>query len=364
MFLASFFPENAGFHWRVTKWAEELRQKGFSVDIKHVFNKDEFECLRRQGSVIRFQTRSLWKKLRHVLTSQQYDLVVVRRTLLLYNEYGNLFYEKLLLKIHPSAILDFDDDMLIREEKPRKKTLYGTLLGENHNKFYASLKLYRKFIVGSNYLQKIPLKVNPSISESDIAVVPTCVGYGGYAPKDYSEHAGKITFGWIGGNGNQYYLDRLIEPLNKIYSRTRIELLIISGKPYVAEEAEFPIRFLEWSLSTEVEHLKQIDIGLMPLDDNPRTRGKCGFKLIQYGGMGIVSIASAVGANNEIIQEGQTGWLVSDESQWYDVLLKAIQSENEFPEIGKQARNRVMEHYSFEGNRTKFISFINSTFSS
>ena len=50
-------------------------------------------------------------------------------------------------------------------------------------------------------------------------------------------------------------------------------------------------------------------IGIMPLPDNDFTRGKGGFKLIQYMSTAMPVIASAVGFNKQIVTK-DFGYLV------------------------------------------------------
>ena len=51
-------------------------------------------------------------------------MVIVRREILLYNDYGNLFFEKWMRKVHKNLLLDVDDD-----DKPDKNKLLGRCLG-------------------------------------------------------------------------------------------------------------------------------------------------------------------------------------------------------------------------------------------
>lgn len=153
LYFSAFFPDNAGYHWRVKKWAEILEKEGYSVDVVCAINKEEFYDLLNKDHP-RFLRTYLKRRFWQIVRSRECETVIVRRELLLYNDYGNLFLEKLLLKIHPNAILDFDDDISAAKNQPRKVTnLYGRLLQEHGNKFNESLRIYQRFIVVSDYLK-------------------------------------------------------------------------------------------------------------------------------------------------------------------------------------------------------------------
>ena len=63
----------------------------------------------------------------------------------------------------------------------------------------------------------------------------------------------------------------------------------------------------------------------MPLPDSPWTRGKCGYKLIQYMACAKPVVASAVGANLNIVKEGQNGFLAENFEGFYEPLVKLIE---------------------------------------
>ncbi len=74
--------------------------------------------------------------------------------------------------------------------------------------------------------------------------------------------------------------------------------------------------FLSWSKATEISDLEKIDIGIMPLPDDEWSKGKCGFKALQYMALEIPAVASPVGVNTTIIQEGINGFLCTTDEEW------------------------------------------------
>ena len=52
----------------------------------------------------------------------------------------------------------------------------------------------------------------------------------------------------------------------------------------------------------------------------PGTRGKCALKVIQYMAAGLPVISSRVGANQDVVQPGKTGFLVGSDSQWVEAV--------------------------------------------
>jgi glycosyltransferase involved in cell wall biosynthesis len=113
-----------------------------------------------------------------------------------------------------------------------------------------------------------------------------------------------------------------------------------------------------WDMETHLEHLRRIDIGLMPLRDTPAGRGKCGFKLLQYMGLGIVSIATALTVNREIVEDGINGFLVEPDGDWEATIRAGIASEPSFGEIGRAAHETVLSRYSFAAHRDRYIDFV------
>ena len=359
LFLENFPIENSGYQYRAYKWKERFEKNGLRCEVWTIFpDKNDFET--QFGNMPLLYIRAMRKRFFQCICSRKFKTVIVRRELLQFNDYGNLFMEKFLLKIHLNVILDFDDDISAAKREPRKITnLYGRLLQENGNKFNESLRLYKRFVVGSDYLKQKVLSENKSIDDKAVLVIPTCVDYNEYPAKVYNGGASEVVLGWIGGNHNLHYLDMLIEPLNRLAVDYKLKLVVVAGHDYEQKEAKFKIENRKWSLESEKDLIRSFDIGLMPIEDNAVGRGKCGFKLLQYMGLGVVSIATDVTINGDIIEDEKNGFLVMpDNSNWYEVLKKVLSLQNKYEEIGRCAKETIQNRYSFGANIDSYIRWV------
>jgi glycosyltransferase involved in cell wall biosynthesis len=111
-----------------------------------------------------------------------------------------------------------------------------------------------------------------------------------------------------------------------------------------------------WSLQEEVADLQGLDIGLMPLIDDPWSKGKCGLKILQYNSVGIPAVCTPVGINRELIQDGVNGFWAQNEVQWEDSLSKLIDEKERRKEMGLVGRKIVEGYYSLEVTARRLFS--------
>ncbi len=357
LFLENFPVENSGYQYRAYKWKERFEKYGLHCEVLTIFpDKNDFDS--QFGNMPLLYIRAM--RFRQCVFARKFKTVIVRRELLQFNDYGNIFMEKFLLKIHPNVILDFDDNISAAKREPRKITnLYGRLLQENGNKFNESLRLYKRFVVGSDSLKQKVLSENKTIDDMAVLVIPTCVDYNEYPAKVYDTMSTEVVLGWIGGNHNLHYLDMLVAPLNRLAVDYKLKLVVVAGRDYENQDAKFKIENHKWTLKSEKDLIKSFDIGLMPIEDNAVGHGKCGFKLLQYMGLGVVSIATDVTINGDIIEDEKNGFLVKpDNSNWYEIIKKVLSLQNKYEEIGRYAKETIQNRYSFESNMDSYIRWV------
>ena len=151
-------------------------------------------------------------------------------------------------------------------------------------------------------------------------VLPTSIDLAKYKLKEHREGLG-LTIGWLGLSDGLAYLQYIQPALQRLTEMfPGLKLKVVSDKPLQLDGVKIDNE--TWRLETEQANLSSFDIGIMPLWDSVWTRGKCGYKILQYMGVGTAVVASDVGVNGEIITSGENGFLARTQDDW----IKAIGS--------------------------------------
>lgn len=166
-----------------------------------------------------------------------------------------------------------------------------------------------------------------------------------YRPAGRRAAGDEVVLGWIGSPSTTGYLRMLDPVLAALAARgRRVALHLIGAGPY--ESRHVPVRHVPWTLASEVAALETLNVGVMPLTDDPWARGKGGYKILQYMAMGIPTVASPVGINAEMVRPGVTGFLAADQETWVTALEALIVDAELRARIGAQARACAVERYS------------------
>jgi glycosyltransferase involved in cell wall biosynthesis len=251
---------------------------------------------------------------------------------------------KPLLRINPHIVYDVDDAVFLRPEQ------YGPV--------DLMLQHAHTVIAGNDYLADYAARQNPRV-----VILPTVIDTDLYTPPEGPRHAGddRVHIGWIGSDPNFGSLELLQPVFDWLAGRygDRVVFKVVGRAPL---RMDTPLRqeFLPWDMQRSRQDLKSFDLGLMPLEDSAWNRGKCGFKLIQYMAVGIPSIASAVGANRQIVQQGTTGFLVEKPAEWQAALKTLIEDEATRRQMGRQARQAVEQRYSMDAVLPQLVEVLYS----
>ena len=176
-------------------------------------------------------------------------------------------------------------------------------------------------------------------------IVPTVLDTTVYAPGVQPRNAVRpITVGWIGSPSTWGFVQPLIPLLQRLSEELNLIIRVIGAGRSSLMHSRFD--FLDWSEDKEVSSIQEMDIGIMPLPDEPWARGKCGYKLIQYMACGIPVIASPVGVNSLIVDQGVNGYLARDETEWEGAIRRLAASPELRTAMGAHGREKIVDGYS------------------
>jgi len=95
-----------------------------------------------------------------------------------------------------------------------------------------------------------------------------------------------------------------------------------------------------------VTNLSTFDIGVCPLPEDKWTKGKFGYKILEYMALGIPTVASDVGGTSTIIENEVDGYLASSADDWFKRLLQLVDSPSLRTEVGEAGRRKIAIRYS------------------
>ncbi|OGG46922.1 MAG: hypothetical protein A3F84_20900 [Candidatus Handelsmanbacteria bacterium RIFCSPLOWO2_12_FULL_64_10] len=107
--------------------------------------------------------------------------------------------------------------------------------------------------------------------------------------------------------------------------------------------------------------LQAFDIGLMPLPDDEWTRGKGGYKLLQYMAVAVPAVASPVGINRILVSDGVDGFHATGEEEWVDRLCRLIRDADLRRQMGAAGRRKMEREYALSVSAGRLIEILKAT---
>ncbi len=297
-------PDRASFRQRIGMYLPMLADTGISSEIAEL----------PKGF---FKRRNFYKN------AGGFDAVFLHKKRL------NPFDALLLRRYARKVIYDFDDAVMYsgkHPERPSRKRLRD---------FRRTVGLADLVVAGNEYLAEHARKFNPNVE-----ILPTGLDLDVYNVQPARNNDDKIRLVWIGSQATLPYLEEIRPALEKIGSSiSNIVLRIICDE--FSDLRNMEVDKCLWTPQTEIDDLVSSDIGLAPLPDNRFTRGKCGFKILQYAAAGLPSVASPVGINAEIIRDGLNGSHAETLGDWIEKISALVMNESLRIQMGQEARKMV-----------------------
>lgn len=226
-------------------------------------------------------------------------------------------------------VYDFDDAIMYSDRHP-ERCCHG-----RQRRFRRTVAASDVVIAGNDYLA-----AHARHSRGVVHVLPTALDLGPYNITQPVNRDGKRRLVWIGSRSTLKYLAGVKAALEEIGRRHRdVVLRIVADKFFDLENME--VEKVVWSRQTEAMSLLTSDIGLAPLPDDAFSRGKCGFKVLQYQAAALPVVASPVGINAEYVRDGISGLHAGSVESWIDALDRLLTDAGQCRAMGQAGRERV-----------------------
>lgn len=288
-----------------------------------------------------------FRRCKEMFFLRRYQFIFIQRAA---SPFGPPIFEWIIRFIYNKKIIyDFDDAIWM----PQFKTSAFGKWMKGYYKVRYICKWSHRVVTGNKYLFEYASKFSKKAY-----VIPTVVDTDNFKPAVNIQLNNPIRIGWTGSHSTLLYLELLEPVLYRLQKKYNIAICVIANQPPAFTKAIF--EFIPWSETTEVEDLSKIDIGIMPLPLDLWTQGKCGFKALQYMALQKPAIASAVGVNNTIIDNGRNGFLCNNFEDWENALSYLIEHPTTILEFGESARLKVVNDFSLRKAETLWCEVLKS----
>ena len=264
----------------------------------------------------------------------------------------------LLSRCRCPVVYDFDDAIFTTEVREARSWLAAWKERRNVRGLPGMLKLAAVAIVENEYTAEF------ARSYCEVATITGPIDTEVYSICDRTQRKPEaVVLGWIGSATSRQYLELIRGPLHQLSKRfPNLRLRVVGAESPHVEGLQ--VESKDWSLEEEEEDLRGFDIGLMPIADDPWTRGKGGYKLLQYMATGLPVVTSPVGVNRQIVRDGESGFWARSPGEWEGRLATLIENPGLRHEMGRRGRATVEKEYALAVQQKRFLGILKGVCSS
>lgn len=333
--LSRYARKGASSRMRTMLFMPEMVRQGLHPDLHPLFDDAYLDRLYSGAPKGRSALQALLRRFGDLSRARQSDLLWIEKEALPWLPW---MVERMLLPRGVPYVVDYDDAVFHRYDLHRRAAVRA-VLGRKLDHLMRGAALVT---AGNAYLADRARAAGAPWVE----IVPTVVDTAQYLPAFPAAQDAPV-IGWIGSPSTWWeYVFPILPRLIDTATRSGARLLAVGAGAGTPPHPR--IAFEDWTEETEVDHIRRMDIGIMPLIDSPWARGKCGYKLIQYMACGLPVVASPVGVNTQIIDHGVNGFLAESPAEWDDALARLAADPALRHRMGAAGRQKVERHYSLQ----------------
>ena len=336
LLLTTYDYNSASSRIRHISLIPDLRDLGFDVSHHSFFDFHSLEN-RYANKTLDFISvfKSYLKRARIIVRARRYDLIWVEKEIF---PYFPVWLESLICRSAKTPIIvDMDDDWFAKYEEQIPRSCQS-LFGKYHPVTAGNVSY-------STSNESIFAKIRSFKIQNSSFLLPPYIDLNLY-PKVCVEHERKqlqeIKLGWIGSPlSSLHQLNPNMDLIKALASSFEVHL--IGG--HKSFEAIPNVFVHDWALHSEIEQMLKMDIAIMPLPNDYFTRGKSGYKAIQFMALGIPVVASNLANSSKVLGNGR-GFVVETIEDWIRVVKQLASNHNLRNQMGLTGSNWVKEEYS------------------
>jgi len=346
------YPEDVAPSQRLKfeQYYDSFRRAGYEVIVSPFISSSFWKIIYKRGYFFQkvvYTIAGYWGRVKDLFRVRSYDIVYIH---LWVTPLGPPVFERLVRAFARKIIFDIDDLVYLKDIKSKANPLISKLKGADKPLYL--MRVADHVITCTPYLDSFVKKINPRTTD-----ISSTVDTDQYKVRqDYSVKEEKVVLGWSGSLSTSKYLHLLDNVFKRLKEKIDFKLLVIGDENFKIEGID--VEAHGWSKEKELPVISRFDIGLYPLPDEEWVYGKSGLKAIQYMAMGIPTIATAIGTNFRVIENGVEGFLVKDETEWLNYLYNLVNEEELRRRIGTRAAAKVEREFSIKANQEKYLSIL------
>ncbi len=349
LFIVPYPTEGASNRYRVEQYLPYLEEQGIRCQIRPFMTRAFYRLLHRRGQLLKkafYFLGACLKRTGDLFWAFRSDVIFIHREAA---PVGPPLFEWCCWLMGKPVIFDFDDAIFLSDTS-RLSPAWRFL--KCSWKVGQTIRISRAVLVANHTLAVYVRRYHERVW-----VIPTVVDPEYLRMRREREQEGPPVIGWIGTPSTSGYLERIL-PVFQTLAQKHPFVLRVVGASRAFEIPGVWVENREWSLTEEWHCFLGLDIGVHPLPDDPWARGKAAFKTIQYMTAGVPVIASPIGMNGEVVQDGVNGFLASTEAEWVQKLSLLLEDPSLRKRFGEAGRRTIEERYTSHIYRDRLASVV------
>ena len=151
---------------------------------------------------------------------------------------------------------------------------------------------------------------------------------------------------WTGNPANWQHLESIFPILSDVSTEFNFRLRIVGGSRRPSFSLPFAWEWHAFDLQREADLLAGAAMGLAPLSASGYASRKGVYKVKVYQACGLPVVATDFGHNQNLVTDGETGFLVRTRSEWMDAVLTLLRDRELARKMGELGLQRAKEHFS------------------